>query len=61
MQNSCAARLLSSSFGIVSMGQSMQTLDVLALDNLFIGTPCAMSPDKNCRCIAPKLMAELLQ
>ena len=44
MQNSCAARLLSSSFGTVSMGQSMQTLDVPALDNLFIGTPCAMSP-----------------
>ena len=43
MKNSCAARLLSSSFGTVSMGQSMQTLDVLALDNLFIGTPCAMS------------------
>ena len=41
MQNPCVARPLSSSFGTVSMGQTIQTLDVLALDNLFIETPCA--------------------
>ena len=33
--------LLSSSFGTVSMGQTIQTLAVLALDNLFMETPCA--------------------
>ena len=41
MQNPCAARPLSSLFGTVSMGKTIQTLDVLALDNLFMGTPCA--------------------
>ena len=40
MQNPCAARPLSSLFGTVSMGKTIQTLDVLALDNLFMGIPC---------------------
>ena len=40
MQNYCVARPLSSSFGTVSMGKTIQILDVLALDNLFIGAPC---------------------
>ena len=37
MQNTCAASPPSSSFGTVSMGQIIQALDVLALDNLYIG------------------------
>jgi len=41
MQNSWAGRPLSSLFGTVSIGQTMQTLDALALDNLFMGTPGA--------------------
>ena len=45
---------------LLSKPVTMQTLDVPALDNLFIGTPCVMSPGKNCRCIIPKIMAELL-
>ena len=40
MQNPCDARLLSSLFGTVSMGETMQTLDVLALYNLFMKVPC---------------------
>ena len=43
MQNPYAIRSLSSSFGTVSIEQTIQTLDVLALDNLFIGTPCAVA------------------
>ena len=36
-------------------GQIIQTLDVLALDNLFIGIPCAVILGKNCQCLTPLL------
>ena len=39
MQNPCGARPLSSLFGTVSMGKTIQTLDVLASYNLFMGSP----------------------
>ena len=39
MQNPRAPRPLSSFFGTVSMNLTIQALDILALDNLFAGTP----------------------
>ena len=52
MQNPRALRLLSSFFGTVSMNLTIQALDILALDNLFAGTP-ARRPIKNYRSPSP--------
>ena len=46
MQNPCAACPLLSLFGTVYMGQTIQTLDVLALYNLFMGTPARWAARK---------------